>query len=96
LAVTFFLLAAADSTRLLVDAWRGVEPARPRSSSAWIDTGLAAEEAGDYAGAERSLLEAARIDRQHLPAWSLANFYFRRGDPASFWPWARRAAALEL
>jgi hypothetical protein len=40
------------------------------------------------------LLEAARVDRQFLPAWSLANFYFRRGDQASFWPWAKRAAAL--
>ena len=94
LGVAFFLLAAADSTRLTVDDWRGVDPERPHSSSAWIDAGLAAEEAGDYAGAERSLLEAARIDRQHLPAWSLANFYFRRGDPPSFWLWARRAAAL--
>jgi len=80
--------------RLSVATWRGVEPARPHSSAALIDAGLLAEEAGDYAGAEGSLLEAARIDRQHLPAWSLANFYFRRGDPASFWTWARRAAVL--
>lgn len=94
LGVAFFLLAAADSTRLTVDAWRGVDPERPRSSSAWIDAGLAAEEAGDYAGAERSLLEAARINRQHLPAWSLTNYYFRRGDSPRFWTWARRAAAL--
>ena len=94
LGVAFFLLAAADSTRLSVDAWRGVETERRRSSAALIDAGLLAEESGDYASAEHSLLEAARIDRQHLPAWSLANFYLRRGDAASFWTWARRAAAL--
>ena len=38
--------------------------------------------------------KAARVDHQYLPAWTLANFYFRRGDSAKFWPWARRAAAL--
>jgi hypothetical protein len=94
LGAAFFLFAAADSIRLSADAWRGVQPERPRASSSWIDAGLEAEQSGDYAGAEHSLLEAARMDRQHLPAWTLANFYFRRGDAARFWPWAQRAAAL--
>lgn len=66
----------------------------PRLSSAWITLGIEAERAGDLAGAEAMLTEAARVDRQFLPAWTLANFYFRRGDPGSFWPWAKRAAAL--
>jgi len=66
----------------------------PRLSSAWITLGIEAERAGDAAGAERMLLEAARVDRQFLPAWTLANFYFRRGDDANFWPWAKRASGL--
>jgi hypothetical protein len=40
------------------------------------------------------LLQAARVEHQYLPAWTLANFYFRCGDSAKFWPWAQRAAAL--
>ena len=66
----------------------------PRLSSAWIDLGLDAEADGNLAGAEADLLQAERVDRQYVPAWTLANFYFRRGDAAKFWPWAQRAAAL--
>jgi tetratricopeptide (TPR) repeat protein len=66
----------------------------PRSSAPLIDRGLAAERAGDLASAERDLLEAARLDHLYLPAWTLANFYFRRHDADRFWPWACRAAAL--
>ena len=68
--------------------------ANPRSSSAWIALGLAAEREGDFPEAERSLLQAARVDRQYLPAWTLASFYFRRNNAPAFWPWAQRAAAL--
>ncbi len=66
----------------------------PRLSSAWIYLGLEAETRAEFAAAEADLLRAARVDRQYLPSWSLANFYFRRGDAAKFWPWAARAAAL--
>jgi hypothetical protein len=72
--------------------------ANPRLSSAWIAQGLASERQGERAGqfdpAEHDLLEAARVDRQYLPAWTLANFYFRRQSPDNFWIWARRAAEL--
>jgi tetratricopeptide (TPR) repeat protein len=82
--------------------------ANPRMSSAWIAQGLALERESQRAGqfehgaeiekAERDLLEAARVDRQHLPAWTLANFYFRRQSrdrfQDQFWTWAHRAAAL--
>jgi tetratricopeptide (TPR) repeat protein len=68
--------------------------ANPRLSSAWIAQGLAAERAGEMNQAERDLLEAARVDRRYLPAWTLANFYFRRQSPDQFWTWARHAAAL--
>jgi tetratricopeptide (TPR) repeat protein len=68
--------------------------ANPRLSAVWIAQGLAAEAAGDIDRAERDFLQAARVDRQYLPAWTLANFYFRRESPGQFWIWARRAAEL--
>jgi tetratricopeptide (TPR) repeat protein len=66
----------------------------PRLSSAWIQLGLNAEADGNLQEAETDLLQAARADRLYLPAWTLANFYFRRGEPAKFWPWAQQAARL--
>ena len=66
----------------------------PRSSQDWITTGLAAERSGDLTEAESKLLKAAAIDRQYLPAWTLANFYFRHRRGTEFWTWARRAAEL--
>jgi hypothetical protein len=65
-----------------------------RCSSAWISLGMLEDSAGDSASAERCLLRAARIDHQYLPAWTLANFYFRRGNRDLFWEWVSRAAAL--
>ena len=66
----------------------------PRLSSAWIQMGFDAEAEGNLAEAEIELLQAARVDRQYVPAWTLTNYYFRRGDSANFWPWARKAAAM--
>lgn len=66
----------------------------PRLSSAWIQIGLEAETNGKLPEAERDLLQAASVDRQYLPAWTLSNFYFRRGDADKFWPWAERTAAI--
>jgi len=66
----------------------------PRLSAAWIHLGLDAEADGDLREAETDLLRAASVDRIYVPAWTLANFYFRRGDQAKFWPWAKRAAEL--
>ena len=66
----------------------------PRLSSAWIQLGLDAEADGNLPEAETDLLRAASVDRLYVPAWTLSNFYFRRGDTAKFWPWATRAAAL--
>ena len=40
------------------------------------------------------MLDAARVDRQFEPRWTLANFYFRRERPDEFWKWMR--AALEV
>jgi len=68
----------------------------PRRGSGWIELGLLAEREQDAAGAERALLEAARCDRRYLPAWTLANFYARRGNQAAFWEWAGRAAGMSF
>jgi hypothetical protein len=66
----------------------------PMSSSPRIRLGLRAETRGDFALAEKWLLEAASIDRQFEPRWTLANFYFRRENAEPFWKWIR--AALEI
>lgn len=66
----------------------------PLDSRSWIDLALRHEMDGDLAAAERELLQATAIDRQYEPRWSLANFYFRRGDTTNFWPWAQKASAM--
>jgi len=76
------------------DALKRAVAANPRSSAAWIALGLLEERCGDLEAAERSLLEASRVDRQYLPAWTLGNFYFRRANRERFWVWADRAARL--
>ena len=79
-----------NSTALLERAAR----VNPLSSTPRIRLGLAAEARGDFSGAEKWLLDAARVDRQFEPRWTLANFYFRRERSAEFWKWMR--AALEV
>lgn len=82
----------ADETGQPVgDAYEHAAILDPYNSSFWIRTGLRAEAARNYALAERDLLQAARIDRLYEPRWTLANFYFRRGDSRHFWPWAKSA-----
>jgi tetratricopeptide (TPR) repeat protein len=66
----------------------------PMSSTPRIRLGLAAEIRGDNAYAEKWFLDAARIDHQFEPRWTLANFYFRRENLPEFWAWLR--AALEV
>ena len=79
-----------NSTALLERAAR----VNPLSSAPRIRLGLAAEARGDSSGAEKWLLDAARVDRQFEPRWTLANFYFRRERSDEFWKWMR--AALEV
>ena len=68
----------------------------PRDSKTWIEIGIRAEFRKDYATAERCFLEAARVDRQYVPRWTLMNYYFRRRQPEPFWRWAREAAAMSF
>ncbi len=64
------------------------------SSAPRIRLGLAAEARGDFSTAEKWLLDAARVDRQLEPRWTLANYYFRRGNADSFWTWMRDALEI--
>ncbi len=91
-----FWIRAANLARYesSTDELRAAVSLNPRLSAAWIQLGLDAESDGNLPEAETDLLRAARIDRLYLPAWTLTNFYFRRGDAEKFWPWAQRAAAL--
>jgi hypothetical protein len=59
-----------------------------------IELGLQYETEGDFARAEKSLLEAYAVDHTYLPRWSLANFYFRRDNMPAFWAWAHSAAEM--
>jgi hypothetical protein len=59
-----------------------------------IELGLQYEAEGDFASAEKALLEAYAVDHTYLPRWSLANFYFRRDNMPEFWSWARSAAQM--
>lgn len=60
----------------------------------WIEKGVNQEVAGDPAAAERSLLEAARLDHQYVPRWTLAAFYFRQRNVPQFQHWARQALEM--
>jgi tetratricopeptide (TPR) repeat protein len=80
----------ADSTALLERAAN----LNPMNAAPRIRLGLAAEIRGDPGSAEKWLLDAARVDREFEPRWTLANFYFRRGNTEQFWKWIR--AALDV
>ncbi|MGE5645828.1 MAG: hypothetical protein ACM336_08560 [Acidobacteriota bacterium] len=72
----------------------GAVRANPRDSESLVALGLRAEMRGDFAAAERWMLAAADCDRGYDPRWSLANFYFRRGNEAAFWKWGLAAAEM--
>ncbi len=63
-------------------------------AQARIELGLQYEAVGDFNRAEKQLLEAYSVDHTYLPRWSLANYYFRRGNMPAFWVWARSAADM--
>lgn len=64
------------------------------NAEADIELGLQYEAAGNYAAAQRSLLNAYSVDHSYLPRWTLANYYFRRQNWPAFWKWARSAADM--
>jgi tetratricopeptide (TPR) repeat protein len=66
----------------------------PYNAEADIELALRLEAEGQYSQAEKLLQNAFAIDHTFLPRWSLANFYFRRGNMPAFWLWARMAAEI--
>lgn len=66
----------------------------PSDARSWIELGLHYESEGTPRLAEQCLLRAAEEDKQYLPRWTLANYYFRRNEVDSFWFWAKQAAAM--
>jgi tetratricopeptide (TPR) repeat protein len=90
----YYETLAERQPELAGNALREALRLNPRESGAWIALGLEAEQAGDLKEAERCLLEAERVDRQYLPAWTSANFFFRQANDAQFWRAAVRAAAM--
>jgi hypothetical protein len=66
----------------------------PYDAQANIELGLQYEADGDFSQAEKQLLGAYDVDHTWMPRWSLASYYFRRGNLSEFWAWARSAAAM--
>jgi hypothetical protein len=64
--------------------------ANPLDSANWIRLATRAEIENRSVEAERDLLRAYDADRQFEPRWSLANFYFRRGDRERALLWSRK------
>lgn len=64
------------------------------NAEADIELGLQYEAEGNYAAAQQSLLNAYSVDHSYLPRWTLANYYFRRGNWPAFWKWTRSAANM--
>jgi hypothetical protein len=66
----------------------------PSDSPSWIELSRRAEASGRDAAAEHYLRRAAEEDKQYLPRWALANYYFRRRDTDKFWYWAKGSADM--
>jgi tetratricopeptide (TPR) repeat protein len=79
----------AENNLPVTECLRRAVAASPQRSEAWIQLGLDAEARNDFDDAERDLLQAAEVDHDYIPRWTLANYYFRRQDRVQFFKWAR-------
>jgi hypothetical protein len=70
------------------------EARNPLDGGLRLELGLAKEQRGDFAGAERDMREAALLDRGFGPRAVIADFYFRRRDAEKFWPAVKAALAV--
>ncbi len=66
----------------------------PADAEALMALGVRAERRGDDAAARTYLERAASVSLLFKPAWTLANFYFRTGNDAGFWPMIRRCLSM--
>jgi hypothetical protein len=87
-------LLAAEKPAMALAALKRAVALNPWDSGPSIELGLRLEAEGQAEEAERCLLRAAERDRQYLPRWTLAGFYFRRRDTVRFWGWAKSAAEM--
>lgn len=67
----------------------------PADSKPFMTLGIREELRGNNGKAEEYLVHAAEIDHQFKPAWTLANYYFRRNQPEKTWPMVQRILNLE-
>ena len=87
-------LISDDDPQKAKEALQHAVSLNPFDARSWIDLGLRAEKEGDNATATECLLRAAGRDKEFLPRWTLANYYFRHDDRARFWFWAKEAVAM--
>lgn len=88
-----FLVAENQPNRAMLALEHSVA-LNPEESLSWIELGLHNEANGDQRLAAQDLLRAAEMDKQYLPRWSLANYYFRQNDTPRFWFWAKKSADM--
>lgn len=96
-AAALAVLGAAgfQTLRLSFGSHPALEDAlNPTDWQAWIRSGTRAEAAGDFPRAEHDYLQAAAVNRQFQPAWTLANYFFRRDRRPEFELWAGRALRM--
>jgi len=88
-----WLISDADPRRAK-DVLRRAVALNPWDARSWIELGLLTEVEGDNTTAKQCLLRAAEVNREFLPRWTLANYYYRHDDVSKFWFWAKEAAAM--
>lgn len=89
-----FRANAEDSTDADQDL-RLAAKMNPLDSELMMTMGLRDEFQGNNAGAEAELRKAVEVDHQFKPAWTLANFYFRRQEPEKSLPLLEKVLNLE-
>src|ERR1017187_9744674 len=92
--VRLALLDPDEKSRTAMEALKRAVALNPSDARSWVELGLRYEGEGNPALAELCLLRAAEEDRQYLPRWTLANYYFRENRVDRFWYWAKEAAAM--
>jgi tetratricopeptide (TPR) repeat protein len=84
-----------DQTSAVEGALQRAALLNPFNPAVLMALGLRKEFQGNSAGAEAYLVRAAEIDHQFKPAWTLANYYYRAGQPDKSWPMIGRLLQLE-
>jgi tetratricopeptide (TPR) repeat protein len=84
----------ADSPGDAIQHLRQAVALKPDDAFLRMRLGLMAESLGNLEEAEQELRAAARASGKYEPRWTLANYFFRRGDEREFWPWIRQAARM--